>query len=265
MEADPKADVKQLLLKSERIEEKLKNAQSSLNYFNAVFKAIKNTQENKCAICCEHIADGNFTIIPCCHFYCYACLKLAMNVEKECPLCRRPVHDKELFRIKPGEISVPPNAEYSEYSSKLIAVYNYISELLKSDPSARIILFLQYKDLAQFAVESFAELWINCARVTGSVLRRQKAINEFKYSNSSRVIILSSEDSVSGMNLTEATHIIMMHPFWTDRGEEADLAYEKQGISRAHRFGLKRPLKVVRFAVKGTIEEEITLRRMNNN
>ena len=73
--------------------------------------------------------------------------------------------------------------------------------------------------------------------------------------------MFSSEDSVSGINLTEATHVILLHPFFTDQGEEADLAYEKQGISRAYRFGLNHPLKVVRFAVKGTIEEEITLRR----
>ena len=51
--------------------------------------------------------------------------------------------------------------------------------------------------------------------------------------------------------------------FWTDKGESVDLAYEKQGISRAYRFGLNHPLKIVRFAVRGTVEEEITLRRQN--
>ena len=75
--------------------------------------------------------------------------------------------------------------------------------------------------------------------------------------------MMSSEDSVSGINLTQATHVILLHPFWTGMSESDDLAYEKQGISRAYRFGLDHPLKVVRFAAKGTIEEEITLRRQN--
>jgi SNF2 family DNA or RNA helicase len=75
--------------------------------------------------------------------------------------------------------------------------------------------------------------------------------------------MLSSEDSVSGINLTQATHVILLHPFWSDKGEDVDLAAEKQGISRAYRFGLNHPLKVVRFAVKDTVEEEITLRRQN--
>lgn len=73
--------------------------------------------------------------------------------------------------------------------------------------------------------------------------------------------MLSSEDSVSGINLTQATHVILLFPFYTDQGEEADLAYEKQRISRAYRFGLDHPLKVVRFTVRGTIEEEITKKR----
>ena len=55
----------------------------------------------------------------------------------------------------------------------------------------------------------------------------------------------------------------MLHPFWTGQGEQTDLAYEKQGIARAYRFGLEHPLKIVRFAVRGTVEEGITLRRQN--
>lgn len=73
--------------------------------------------------------------------------------------------------------------------------------------------------------------------------------------------MLSSDDSVSGINLTQATHVILLHPFWTDQGEAVDLA-EKQGICRAYRTGLDHPLKVVRFAVKDTIEEELTINRI---
>lgn len=151
----------------------------------------------------------------------------------------------------------------SKYGSKLIALYNYLNELMENDPNARIILFLQYKVLSDFISSTLNELKIKHARVTGGVFKRQAAINKFTNSNNHRIIMLSSEDSVSGINLTQATHIVLLHPFYTGSGEETDLAWEKQGICRAYRSGLQHPLKVIRFAVKDTIEEELTLKRLN--
>ena len=62
--------------------------------------------------------------------------------------------------------------------------------------------------------------------------------------------MMSSENSVSGINLTEATHVILLHPFGLIKEKRLILHYEKQGISRAYRFGLNHPLKIVRFAVR---------------
>lgn len=145
----------------------------------------------------------------------------------------------------------------------MIAVYRYIHELLESDSEACIILFLQYRQLAQLISQTLNFLEVDHVRVKGNVFQRQNAIAKFMEQKSVRLIMLSSEDSVSGINLTRATHVILMHPFWANECEQTDLAYEKQGISRAYRFGLNYPLKVVRFAVRGTVEEEITLRRQN--
>lgn len=54
------------------------------------------------------------------------------------------------MRIKRVEIVLPEKGiDTSNCGSKLIALYNYIIGLLESDPEARIILFLQYHNLAQ--------------------------------------------------------------------------------------------------------------------
>lgn len=92
-----------------------------------------------------------------------------------------------------------------------------------------------------------------------------------------RVILLSTEgtfifrvDSVSGLHLSETTHIFVVHPFWLGdhRQKEADVA-EKQGsveltigIARAFRRGLTHPLHVIRFVTRGAIEE--TLQQASN-
>ena len=59
---------------------------------------------------------------------------------------------------------------------------------------------------------------------------------------------------MSRINLTQATHLIHLHPFFTDQDEEVDIAYEK------YRLSLNHPLKVARFAIKDAIVKEIALK-----
>lgn len=257
----------------ESIQKYLDDAQRKLNYCLSVFKVIEDPEGNECRICYDIINSNNLSLLPCSHIFCYDCIMSAIDSchKYECPLCRQILSrgKEDIFKIVPESKTVPltgimAKLDVSKYSSKMIALCKYLIELIESDKDAKIILFLQYKDLGDFISEVFTkELDLKHVRVTGNVDQRQTAIKNFRESTDVRVIMLSSEDSVSGINLTEATHVILLHPFYTDQGEKADLAYEKQGISRAYRFGLNHPLKVVRFAVTGTIEEEITMRRMN--
>jgi SNF2 family DNA or RNA helicase len=81
-----------------------------------------------------------------------------------------------------------------------------------------------------------------------------KNINKFKKDDSIRVIMLSSETSNSGSNLTEANYIIFIDVLYHD--QQHVKATEAQAIGRAVRLGQKLPVKVVRFITRGTIEDE---------
>lgn len=241
------------------------------NFFVGVFKALERPDATRedCLICRDEIRPESITVLPCSHYFCYDCISMALKDPMKCPFCSRMLQGRsELMRIQPraaketeAEKLERKGLDVSKYGSKLIALHNYITELLDSEADARIILFLQYEVLAKFISDTLTELDIKHSRVHGNVFTRKAAIDKFIYSRDYRIIMLSSEDSVSGINLTQATHVILLHPFWTDQGEAVDLAWEKQGISRAYRGGLDHPLKVVRFAVKDTVEEELTLKR----
>ncbi|KAJ3264388.1 hypothetical protein HDU77_008692 [Chytriomyces hyalinus] len=69
-----------------------------------------------------------------------------------------------------------------------------------------------------------------------------------------KVLMLSARDSVSGLNLTEASHCIILHPFMSGREENA-IASEQQGIARVLRKGQEKTVKIVRFYVEGTVEQ----------
>ena len=82
-------------------------------------------------------------------------------------------------------------------------------------------------------------------------LRTDQGIdNQFAFQNDAfNVVLICKETFPKTLNLTAATHILLLHPF-------EDFKTELKGIRLIHRFGLDHPLKVVRFVAKSTVEEE---------
>ena len=163
LESKPNANVSELRVELRKIQNLIKSAESNYNYFQTVFKAIGEPDSNTCLICHEIISDESLSILPCSHFYCNDCIGPALKMYNSCPLCRYKLKSmSDVFVIK---IKTPPvlpqkslNIDTSKYSSKLISLYHYITNLVETDDTARIILFLQYSDLADFIAESFAAL-----------------------------------------------------------------------------------------------------------
>ncbi|TPX71316.1 hypothetical protein CcCBS67573_g06228 [Chytriomyces confervae] len=79
-----------------------------------------------------------------------------------------------------------------------------------------------------------------------------------------KVLMLSARDSVSGLNLTEASHCIILHPFYSHNDEHA-IASEKQGVARVLRKGQEKTVKIVRFYVENTVEQGIHETRMRGH
>ena len=64
------------------------------------------------------------------------------------------------------------------------------------------------------------------------------------------VILISLKAGGVALNLTVASHIYLMDPWWNP-------AAEYQAIDRAHRLGQQKPIRAVRFVVRNTVEERI--------
>ncbi|TGU92120.1 DEAD/DEAH box helicase, partial [Mesorhizobium sp. M00.F.Ca.ET.186.01.1.1] len=64
------------------------------------------------------------------------------------------------------------------------------------------------------------------------------------------IFILSLRAGGTGLNLTEANHVIHVDRWWNP-------AVENQATDRAHRIGQRRNVQVYKFISLGTIEERI--------
>lgn len=79
---------------------------------------------------------------------------------------------------------------------------------------------------------------------------RDVVVQSFQREWTLDVLLLSLRTGGLGLNLTAASHVFIMEPSWNP-------SLESQAVDRAHRFGQRRPVRVVRFLMKGTIEERV--------
>ena len=83
-----------------------------------------------------------------------------------------------------------------------------------------------------------------------SIEKRERVLRTFRESPGPRALLLSLQAGGVGLNLQEASTVILFDRWWNP-------ATEEQAMQRAHRFGRQTPLEVVRFLVEDSVEEKI--------
>jgi len=237
---------------------------------------IKEKTAEPCTICwMEYVDSSRVVVTDCRHIMCGACFAaLAANKKViNCPECREDIdstkvrmttmaelHDKPASQTAPGDNPPLANENWrseciSKYGTKMATLIEYLQSIFAdTEKNNRAIVFSQYDNMLKLIGRTLDEYGIKNVYCRGNVHVLNKNIDSFKRDNSIRVIMLSSEHSNSGSNLTEASHIILVDVLNMDA--EQTMAVESQAIGRAVRLGQNKPVKVVRLITRGTVEEE---------
>lgn len=117
----------------------------------------------------------------------------------------------------------------------------------------KTIVFSQWTsllDLIEIPLKN--KLGIGYCRYDGgmSPTQRNNAVQSFVDDSHIRVMLCSLRAGNAGLNLTVASRVIIMDPFWNPY-------IEMQAVDRAHRIGQVRPVQVHRILVEDTIEDRI--------
>merc|ERR1719482_2408654 len=137
-------------------------------------------------------------------------------------------------------------------STKIEAVLDEVKKMMKTDKTAKAIVFSQFGGMLELVEFALKREGISCVVFRGgmSMQARDDAIQAFNTQPSLRVILISLKAGGEGLNLQVANHVFLLDPWWNP-------ACELQAIQRAHRIGQLREVKAVRFVTKNTIEEKI--------
>jgi len=232
-----------------------------VQFFQATLRVARGEEPTRCPICFEDVDIEERCILPCAHIGCVNCFGEVARRDGRCPVCRCDIGPKQVMRLQAqGDCCSSEPTECGRYGSKIARLLTFLKDLEDKEPDAKVILFVQWEDLKKKVAKALHESGVTHASLGGSIWARQRTIEQFQNGpvcEHGRVLLLSSQDSASGTNLTRASHVILFHPMISNT-RQASVACEMQAIGRALRAGQPRPVRIWRFVVAGTVEQRIT-------
>jgi SNF2 family DNA or RNA helicase len=243
------------------------------NYLVNAIQSIESSDET-CPICLDTIHADEKTITKCGHKFCWSCIYETHEIKANdrgnssftCPTCNTPITNKDIYIFKQEQSTIIEN-ELQQIiqlvkSTKIGNIIHYLkTEIVLGD---KVILFSQWDEMLHKVGNLLQEQKLKIVYCSGTVFQRKRAIQNFMDpTNDTNIILLSSRNAASGINLTEANKIILLEPVYGSSDYRANI--ESQAIGRADRIGQKRHIEVHRFIIKNTIEEDIIDGKIDDN
>jgi non-specific serine/threonine protein kinase len=138
----------------------------------------------------------------------------------------------------------------NEPSPKIEFLISKLKELQEEGHSA--LVFSQFTSFLDILEEDLMKNGLSFNRLDGStaVGKRKKLVEGFQEGEGAPVFLLSLKAGGQGLNLTRASYVFHLDPWWNP-------AVENQASDRAHRIGQKNKVSIMRILMRHTVEEKM--------
>ncbi|KAI3495285.1 hypothetical protein L1887_37558 [Cichorium endivia] len=229
-----------------------------------------------CDICNDPPEDA--VVTTCEHVFCNQCiLEHLSSDDNQCPSseCKQILTKSSVFCKSTLKVSIDDQPSSSGSlesessskieptkalgSSKIKAALQVLQSISKPEGTSgnslvreKAIVFSQWTRMLDLVEVCLKDSSIGYRRLDGtmSVVARDKAVKDFNTLPEVSVMIMSLKAASLGLNMVAACHVILLDLWWNPTTED-------QAIDRAHRIGQTRPVTVLRFTVKDTVEDRI--------
>ena len=140
--------------------------------------------------------------------------------------------------------------EAHDGSPKIEFLVEQLQELFAEGHS--VLVFSQFTSFLDIVQEGLTLHDVPFSRLDGStaVGRRKELVESFQASLQPSVFLLSLKAGGRGLNLTRASYVFHLDPWWNP-------AVENQASDRAHRIGQARQVTITRLLMRHSIEEKM--------
>lgn len=197
--------------------------------------------QDQCMICMQMI--DHHVLISCCQVvFCARCILRWLQTKNSCPNCRGLITTDMMHYLRDTEKhmlmeknKIQPLTSSTVIPRKKKGKADIILDIIDNDPSGKFIIFSNFDETFHHIRYALEDEGIRYAEISGTMESRYKKIHDFKQGELN-VLFINSLANGAGINLQEATHVILFH-----RMEEA---IETQIIARAYRIGRTKALHV---------------------
>lgn len=159
---------------------------------------------------------------------------------------------KQILRLR--QLSNHPVLLSNEHVLLSSGKFKYVTTYLKTliQANQKILVFSSFVSHLRLYEDWASQEGIRFCTLTGSTKssKREAVVQEFQENKDVSLFFVSLKAGGTGLNLTAASYVVILDPWWNPFAEE-------QAIARAHRMGQEQKVNVARFVSKDTLEEKI--------
>ncbi|OQE06213.1 hypothetical protein PENVUL_c019G07548 [Penicillium vulpinum] len=158
-----------------------------------------------------------------------------------------------------ASIPQPLHRHLSPSSSAKIRVLDQLLDTMRNKTDEKIVLVSNYTSTLSLLATLLTSLGLPYLRLDGSTpaQKRQGLVDDFNRlpASSCFAFLLSAKAGGTGLNLIGASRLVLFDVDWNP-------ATDIQAMARIHRDGQKRPCRIYRILLKGSLEEKIWQRQV---
>jgi SNF2 family DNA or RNA helicase len=133
-------------------------------------------------------------------------------------------------------------------SGKFSVVTEKLTEVLEE--GHKILVFSSFVKHLHLFSQYLEEKKIGFSFLSGQTRDRKKQVEQFCNEPDRNVFLISLKAGGTGLNLTEASYVFLLDPWWNPSAEN-------QAMDRVYRIGQKNPVTIYKFITSNTVEEKI--------
>ncbi|KAG2975207.1 hypothetical protein PC121_g23463 [Phytophthora cactorum] len=247
------------------------------SYIQSVIAQVEDGLDSQeCPICLD--PPQNAVLTPCAHVLCDQCLRdsLANDPDNGCPVCRTVVDMAKVFKLPPPSKAQSEDSRADNSSVKAITSTAdddgtgfesaKLQQLLRDlqaiklenenaespEQKRKVVVFSQWTSMLEMVSQLLTRHNFSHCTFNGGLTQeaRERVLTEFAKDPDVEVLVISLKAGGVGLNLTCASVVILLDPWWNPGVEE-------QAVDRVHRLGQTQDVIVKRYVVNDTVEDMI--------
>jgi len=192
------------------------------------------------------VDNKKLVIMNCLHQICLECYEdfTRQTSNLKCPICKKFFSNKDIL-IHP---------EFRAHQINKSAMI--IKEIFQTPPEDKIIVYAQFQFIIDKLHKIFGDVVVNSIIFKKENEQSSSILKEFRTNAEIKVLLVSTEQKINGLNITEANHVFFAHPLLGMDSNKRKYLYH-QCIGNVHRIGQKKKVFIKFFATNNHLENKV--------